>query len=1059
MVVIFVWSVQSIIAQPLNPNKKLSQYTLDSWGNEQGLISGGVLSIIQSKEGYIWFGSFNGVYRFDGINFKQFNKNNTAAISNNGVLTLCEDSNGNIWAGSNGGGIFVIENDSVKNYTTADGLSSNVIRKLYTDYDGSILIGTSNGLTIFKDSVFTSLQIFSQDQDRSSSVSIEDIFRDSKGVLWVGTNKGLFQFIQEKFVYTPIVGKKSGDVMISCIIENSQDELLIGTHGQGVFVRNKGTFSSFNLPLGALRVSNLFVDSNGSLWISYENGVIRYHKGEFSKLPSKTGSSSPTEEVMEDSEGSIWFARYNDGIDRLRDGIFQNYTTNEGLSDNNIHGIFEDFDGSKWIATANGLDHFVNGEILKFRKDKPLSHLKVRDTYRDSKGVLWVATYSGLYSLINGKIRRYGTVDGLSNDLIRVVFEASDGLLWFGTRNALFVLKNEKFVKYTEDNGLNNSFILSIQERVPGELWIGTSGGGIEIFKDGQFTHITTKDGLPSNVVFQIYKDDENILWIATNNGLCRYDGNFYSGFSSDNGFLTTAIFQIIEDHKGYFWITSDLGIIKVKKDEINQNVSNSSFNIKEISYKQVDGLKRSECTGAARSILAKDGKIWFATLGGVAVVDVNDSIYNAIPPPIIIEQLVVDQQSYNVTSSNIINFKASSKNFEIKYTGLSFKIPQKVKFQYQLIGQDEDWIDADYRRVAYYSNLKPGEYTFQVKAMNNDKLWSTLPAKININIHPEFYQTTGFYIFSILLFLGLAYGTYQIRVKAIKKDRVRLEQIVKLRTREIQDQKEQIEKQHNKIEEQNDKLKQSNITLEETVELRTEELKSTNEKLIETNRELDLFIYKSAHDLQGPIARVLGLSQLGLTDTNPPSEKIYFEKLNDTALNMSNMLSRIIRIHEINAKEIMNEPVNISRLIEDIYKEHIVLNDFQKIQLQNSIEDSFKIDTDKELVKIVLENLIANACKFRLSETDSHLIKIDALETTDGIELIVCNKGRLIPEEMQDRIFDIFTVATATNSGKGLGLYVSKIIMNRLDGKIELLKSNMEGTIFKLTFKSNFAG
>ncbi len=1068
---IFCFESSFIDAQPLDPTKQLTQYTLDKWGDEQGFPSGGAISIIQAQSGYLWIGTFNGIFRFDGITFTSFNKNNTPTISNNSITTIIEENvNGRIWAGSNGGGIYLVNKTEVKAINETHGLSSNVIKRLYKGRDGTIYIGTGNGLTIFKDSVFTQYTTFGTGSDSSNNVAVTAIYEDINNRILLGTNIGLYELTETGILPISLQAISIDNMEVLSITADANNTIYLATYGSGIIKMNGDSFERMPLPNNINKVSQLYFDSNKALWISHQNGVLRYYKDNFSALPTAPDSfEDAVEEVIEDREGSIWITRYNGGIERLRDGLFLNYTTYEGLSENITHCIYEDKDSSMWIATSKGVNHFKNGNFKYYGKDT--GHLNgnlVRHIIRDRNGTLWLATYNGLTSIKNNKVRHYTSTDGLPSNLIRYLYEDSHGNLWIGTRNGLSVYKNGTFVNYNSSNGLSNNFIMSIIEPNPGEIWIATSGGGISIFKDDTFATLTTEQGLPSNVIFRMYKDADGVIWLATNNGLSRYDGSFFSDFRTDNGFLTSAIFQVVEDETNHLWITSDFGIIKIDKKELNQYVTNSdSIKIKEINYKQVDGLKRSECTAAASSIRASDGRLWFATLGGIAIVNIYDTLVNNVKPPVWVEHFNVDQTKYVSTLNAAIEIPAGSKSFEIKYTGLSLRVPQKVKFKYQLEGYDQEWVEAGSRRIAYYTNLSPGSYKFKVKATNNDGIWSDDTAEIQFYILPHFYQTSQFYIIASCIILFILWGIYHIRVRTIKKEQVRLKHIVEERTSEIQQQKEEIAAQRDKIEErsmkleeaqkviqqQNQKLTNTNLILEETVHERTEQLRISNQKLTEKNRELDLFIYRSAHDLQGPIARILGLCQLGINDNEPQSEKIYFQKLNDTALGMSKMLSRIIRIHHINIQKLEVDKVQPKAIVDTIFKEKFIDLDIADITLNNAISADTTLTTDGRLLKIALENLISNAYKFRAgTDVYTNFIKITALEKDSKLYIFIANNGLIIPDNLKGKIFDIFTVATDQTQSSGLGLYETKIIMEKLQGKIRLIDSNMEKTEFEIT-------
>ena len=282
-----------------------------------------------------------------------------------------------------------------------------------------------------------------------------------------------------------------------------------------------------------------------------------------------------------------------------------------------------------------------------------------------------------------------------------------------------------------------------IHESVDGTLWIGTYGG-LSRFKDNVFTSFTANDGLASNQVRSIYEDAENVLWIGSyDGGLTRLKDGKFTRYTSNDGLFNDGVFQILEDERGNLWMSSNRGIYRVAKQQLNDFAEGKISRVESIALGKADGLLETECNGGQQPAGTKtrDGKLWFPTQHGVAVIDPKEIKSNPFAPPVIIESIKIDNELLESQQSTI-KIAPGKNNLEIAYTGLSFVKSEFVKFRYRLAGQDADWVEAGNRRTAYYSYLPPGDYKFQVVVANADGVWNTEGATIGIVVEPPFYRT-----------------------------------------------------------------------------------------------------------------------------------------------------------------------------------------------------------------------------------------------------------------------------------------------------------------------------
>ena len=500
-------------------------------------------------------------------------------------------------------------------------------------------------------------------------------------------------------------------------------------------------------------------------------------RGELLTYTARDGlSSDQVETVFEDREGNLWFGTYNNGLNRLREEIFTVYSRPHGLSNPNVYPVLEDRAGGAWVGTwGGGLNVFRGGRFTRV----PLSSAPfvgadediIGALHEDPDGSLWVGTFaSGVIHLQGGRPARYSTHDGLEDNDVRVIHRDRAGNLWVGTTNGLLLFRDGKFTAYRTEQGLPHREVNAIIEDRGGALWIGTLGG-LARYQNGVFNAYTERDGLLSNNVRALYEDKEGVIWIGSyDGGLNRLQGGQFTSYTMRDGLFDNGVFQILEDDRGNFWMSCNRGIYRVSRAELNEFAGGRRRSVTSIYYGKRDGLLNTECNGGAQPAgwRSRDGRLWFPTQDGVAVVDPNSVQRSTEPPPVVLEEFTVGDR--NVLFRGAAEIPAGVERFSIHYTGLSFINPEQVRFKYRLEGLDEDWVDAGPRRTAYYSYIPPGEYTFRVIAANSDGVWNTEGTAIRVTVVPRFYRTWWFLALALAGLAGAVVFAYRRRVARLER-------------------------------------------------------------------------------------------------------------------------------------------------------------------------------------------------------------------------------------------------------------------------------------------------
>ena len=797
---IFLWLSSTLTA--LDPQKAITQYKLDIWTVERGFPQNSVLAIVQTRDGYIWTGTFDGLVRFDGVRFKVFNKNNTKQLKSNVVRALCEDSKGNLWIGTDGGLSCLKSKDGkFAAYSPKEKRALNEISSIIEDQKGILWVGTFNsGVTCLEDGKFTTYTT----RDGLVSNFVRSIHEDKQGNLWIGTRSGITKRTPSgKFISLTRPIGLSGNYILS-FKKKKKGKLWIGTNN-GLYRMKNQTFTHFGINDGLPnpKIVSLYEDSDQNFWLGTDgSGLVRMKEGKFHTFSPDDGLACGfVYPICEDREGSLWLGTLDGGLHRLRDTKFTTYTTKEGLAHDYVNCIHEDRAGNIWIGTDGGVNRLKDGKLtLEYTNRKGLLSNIVHFILEDRNGGLWVGTKEGLHRFKDGNVDTFTMRNGLYNKRIDSLIEDKFGAIWIASQQYLSRFDKGSFTTFPGKEKLFNHDIWCIHEDREGSLWIGTGGSGLHRLKNGKFTAYTSREGLADNSVICIYEYNDGILYIGTEGGLSLRVNETFTNVTTQSGLIDNPVNYILKDDMGNFWLSGRTGISQVSEKELMDFASGKIDKIHPVTYNERDGMKSRWCKNSGEK--TRDGKLWFATNKGVVMIDPAKIKRNTLPPSVIIEELIVDGEQVDISGSyshkrEPVVIPPGKKRLEFYYTGLSFVKPRQMRFKLKLEGYDRDWVDAGNARSNIYTGLSPGKYIFKVNACNSDGAWNQTGASFSFYIKPYFYQTTWFYIFVTLIVLITVFSGFLFRVRQLKSRERKLTELVGLRTQELNAQTLELEKAH----------------------------------------------------------------------------------------------------------------------------------------------------------------------------------------------------------------------------------------------------------------------
>ncbi|OGU74864.1 MAG: hypothetical protein A2V93_04235, partial [Ignavibacteria bacterium RBG_16_34_14] len=1028
-----------------------------------------------------------GLDRYDGYNLKvfKFSPNDINSLGANSIRALYEDKLGTLWVGTLGGGLnkYIPGQEMFTRYFSNSkdfrSISSNTVTSIYEDKFGTLWVGTQDGGLNEFDLEKQQFIRYKNNPDDPTSISennIYAIFEDSKGNLWIGTTGGglnKFDRSNKKFiryVHNPNDPNSLSDNKVTGICEDSFGNLWISTLGGG---------------LNKLRVGE----------INYQPSFVRFMQDQ------NNSTSLPDNDIyysLMDRDNVLWLGTWGEGLIRMFQGdkidsvpIFFSYKHDPddpfSLNDNNVTCIYEDNSGLLWVATWGGGLHIFNKQMKPFRQYKhkrndpfSLSALGITTIYEDKSGIIWIGTWDGGLNKLDRSTYKFTHYKNnssdqysLSDNTILSICEDRAGVLWLGTQFGglnKFDRKTEKFYKYNHDpqnpNSLNDNIIFSIYEDQSGIIWVGTSRGLNKFDKENEsFSH---RENNPGNLfnkvgdvsVYAIYRDEQEILWIGTRNGLYSFDSrndklihhNFdpskinyssslnivslyedksgilwigtvergliklnkesgrFVNYTTKDGLPSNYILGILEDNNGYLWLSTNYGLSKF--DPFKESFRN---------YDVEDGLQSNEFEQFSSCCKSKTGELIFGGTNGFNIFYPDSIKDNPHTPPVYLTDFYLFNKpvaiGYDTLSRRTILSKSiiecekielnyDDKVFSLEFAALDFQAPGRNKYAYLMEGFDNDWIytDADNRLVTY-TNLDPREYIFRVRGSNNDGVWNEQGTSIKIIILPPWYQTMLAYLIYFVLLVSIAYGTWKTQLKRIRTKH------------EFEMSKFEAQKLHE-----------------------VDEMKSR-------------FFTNISHEFRTPLTLILGPAKDILEKSKESETKQNVGLIKRNAGRLLKLVNQLLDLSKLEAgrMKLETKEENIIPLLRGLVLSFSSLAERKKVTLRfNTTEEIINVYLDGDKIEKIINNLLSNACKFT---TEGGRVEVTVKRLNKELEIRIFDSGIGIKKDNLDKIFDRFYQVdeshTREQEGTGIGLALTKELVELHKGKIEVQSELGKGTTF----------
>ncbi len=727
-------------------------YLVQNWQVENGLPQNSVNAVIQTHDGYIWFGTYNGLVRFDGVRFKIFDTDNSPALTNNRITSLFEDSKECLWIGH--------ETGEVTRYVTGqfhpvdiNHKSNNAaILSIGENQDGEIWLLDGDGFLIrVRDG-------FSVPPPAAKEVAGSDISftEDRERKLWF-TRSGTLGFIQNG---KPVLIDQNGQsgLFVQTASASSDGGLWVLAGGYlRKWLDGSWQTNQEECPLPQRFVTTMLEAPNGEIWMGTRRGGIYLPlpDGQARQYSHTNGLSDDwIKSLICDREGDIWAGTANGGLNVLRASHVWKINPPDQWQGRAILSVCSAQDGGLWIGTEGaGLYHFLDGKWESFGTENGISNLFTWAVLESTNHHLWVGTWGGGLLERNGD--KFMAPERLKNITTPIValFQDSHGFLWAGTGDGLLCISSDAVKWYQSQDGYRITNVRTITEDREGRIWFGMLGNGLGYIKDGQVRLFHGPDGLANDFIQSLYADPDGSLWIGTfGSGLVRFKQGNFATIGTQQGLPNNVILAIVDDGSGHFWMSSYNGIFRVDKAELNQCADGKATVLHCLLYGESDGLPTLECSGGFQPVVGRtsDGRFWFPTRKGLVGINPDIVHPNALPPAVILEEVLVNRHLATIPTNGSPLFVAPGKGrLEFRFTAISLKMPEKVQFKYRLDGVDGAWIDAERQRVADYNYLPPGKYKFHVIACNNDGVWNMTGANLALQVLPQFWQTWWFHLFT----------------------------------------------------------------------------------------------------------------------------------------------------------------------------------------------------------------------------------------------------------------------------------------------------------------------
>ena len=773
-------------AGALDTSRQLTQYGHTAWRVEDGVFAGTPNVIAQTTDGYLWIGTQAGLTRFDGVRFVSWKPPEGKQLPSSRIISLLGARDGSLWIGT-AMGLVRWQNGNLTNYKDPAG----AIMAILEDRAGTIWVARGN----FADAkgplckvTDTGLRCYGRDDGVSLGYAVT-LANDSRGNIWLagGPEVSRWQTNSADTYVSP--GPSPIEIFngVFALADQADGSLWVGLvhsgRGGGLQQLAQGAWKPFVTPEfdgSTLKVTALLADRDNCLWVGTLNqGIYRIQGNKVDHFRSSDGlSGDAVTRVFQDREGSIWIATTS-GIDNLHDLRVATLSTRQGLSADQVNSVLASRDGTVWIGN-NGLDALRAGKITSIQPPNGLPGRAVTSLLEDLAGRLWVGVDRELSVFEQGKFRKIHSGNGSPLGAVRAMTEDVDGTIWVATTDQIGrnfrAFRIQDFRIREEIHPPELPIINALAPDPHGGVWLGLATGGLARFRNGQMEFFSFS-GLHAGPVYGLLVNSDASILAATPSGLVGWRNGSLQTLTVRNGIPCDVIYSLISDQKATLWLYAVCGVIAIPNAELQRWWKSPNATVKSRLFDVFDGALPMSTPFRPNASQSPDGRLWFANENVLQMIDPLHLEENPIPPPVHVEEIIADHKNYAPRDG--LRLPALTRDLEIDYTALSFVAPQKVRFRYKLEGHDSEWQDPGTRRQAFYADLRPRNYRFRVIACNNDGVWNEEGATLAFSVAAAWYQTWWFRGASLVVFLALLWALYQWRIQQVKRQEKQLRDVI----------------------------------------------------------------------------------------------------------------------------------------------------------------------------------------------------------------------------------------------------------------------------------------
>lgn len=1073
----------------LDSERRADSYSIQGWTTEHGLPSNKIRGVTQTRDGYLWLATAQGLARFDGSNFTAFTGPTNPDKRGGGFFSVQEALDGSLWFGGDNG-LFRWRNGSFEQFTMAQGLANNYVRGLTLTRDGALVACTRSGFSTVREGRVTTPRGLWKEADGIVRAFLEL----ADGSMLVGTQYGLLRVAGTRVERLSGGADFPGNAFYS-LCQTPDGSVWIGySHGLRRLLPGGGK-EDFGVAQGLVdpRVQTITRDHNGNLWIvTYGNGFYRLTRGRIEPVTfPELSVGLAIQQVFEDREGALWLAA-STGLYRVRDNMSRTINQAEGLAQTSVYSVLEARDGAWWIGLwGGGVYRYDQTVAERVAVPAALGLDQVLALAEEPAGTFWIGASSGLYRYRDGvttnlyqreraaawqqqlAAKRDTLLPGLAHQHPNSIVADGAGGLWVATDGALYHGREGGFRAFTTADGLPGNLIKSVIRTRTGDVWITAPPEGVACLHEGRWTSYLCGKAISEVVPRAMYEDSTGTIWATTEGGgLNRFQDGRWRSFTTRDGLADDFISGISEDKLGNFWIAFPRGVMRVPRTEFAELDAGRRTALRLRVFDRSDGLPAAETNqkGSPNTWLTRDGRLLLATDGGVAVLDPGNLRSNPLVPPMHLEQ--IDVNGTKTDPSHPISVPPGGNYVQIHYTAISLLAPEKVRFKIRLAPLDHDWVDNGTRREVRYDKLPPGDYTFRAIACNNDGIWNDEGVTMAFTVRPFFYQTGWFTGLMVLVLGGAIFGGYRAQVRRARRQMLILETLVEKRTHELRGAKNAAESAvaaKNEViaalgraEREREQLHRQLLEASRRAgmaEVATGVLHNVGNVLNSVNVSATLLsdqVRRSKGAKLGKIAEILNQHEadLGAFITSDPKGRViptYLTGLAEqmaveqaaTVTEVDSLRRNVEHIKEIVAMQQsyakasgVTEMIAVVDLVEDALGMNTGSMTRHGIEIIREYRDRPVVTVEKHKVLQILVNLIGNA-KHACDDSGRTDKKITVRVTANdgGVVVAVSDNGIGIPAENLTRIFA--HGFTTREHGHGFGLHNGALAARELGGSL----------------------